>query len=326
MNKNLYNTQSKKELMIKLASEKFQRNTYSFYKYIEIKNIEQFRDILYIKFDKLNILGRIYIANEGINAQISIPAHNLSKFQSMITQIELLQNTQLKKAIEEGVAFYKLIIKTRNEIVAYGLPPQAYDMSKRGKHLNASQFNKALKDPNTIIVDMRNKYESEVGQFNNALLPEVETSKELLPKVTKMLEKNKEKQILLYCTGGIRCEKASAHLIKIGFKNVNQLKGGIVQYAHEVSEKKIKSEFIGKNFVFDARLGERITKDVISNCHTCNNPADEHTDCKNQICHKLFIQCASCSLKLNGCCSQKCKKITALPASEQYKMRKKGKR
>jgi len=169
---------------------------------------------------------------------------------------------------------------------------------------------------------MRNYYESEIGKFENAIIPNVETSKELLPKVKKILAGKEDKQILLYCTGGIRCEKASSYLIKNGFKSVNQLKGGIIQYAHEIKKKNIKSKFIGKNFVFDNRLGERITDDIISNCHICKKPCDNHTDCKNDACHILFIQCQDCERDLNGCCSDKCKEIASLPIETQKELRK----
>jgi len=191
-----------------------------------------------------------------------------------------------------------------------------------GKHLDAEAYNKAISDPNSVLVDMRNYYESEIGKFENAIIPNVETSKELLPKVKKILAGKEDKQILLYCTGGIRCEKASSYLIKNGFKNVNQLEGGIIQYAHEIKEKNIKSKFIGKNFVFDNRLGERITNDIISNCHICNEPCDNHTDCKNDACHILFIQCDSCSNLFNGCCSKDCQNFIKLPFRKQKIYRK----
>ncbi len=169
---------------------------------------------------------------------------------------------------------------------------------------------------------MRNYYESEIGRFDNALIPDVETSKELLPKVKKMLTGNERDQILLYCTGGIRCEKASAYLIQNGFEDVNQLQGGIIQYAHEVKKYGLESKFRGKNFVFDDRLGERVTNDILALCHICNSPCDKHTDCKNDACHILFIQCKKCSEKLDGCCSKECQDFSKLPIAKQRILRK----
>ena len=126
----------------------------------------------------------------------------------------------------------------------------------------------------------------------------------------------------MYCTGGIRCEKASALFIKQGFKDVNQLDGGIVQYAHQVQNEQLESNFIGKNFVFDSRLGERISDEIISVCHQCGEPADTHTNCDNNACHLLFIQCASCAEKHSGCCSDDCQQIASLPLEEQRALRK----
>ncbi|HNP96639.1 MAG TPA: hypothetical protein PKJ63_13455, partial [Cyclobacteriaceae bacterium] len=127
---------------------------------------------------------------------------------------------------------------------------------------------------------------------------------------------------IMYCTGGIRCEKASAWMKHNGFKNVFQLNGGIIEYARQVSEQGLENKFIGKNFVFDERLGERISQDIISVCHQCGNPCDTHTNCKNDGCHLLFIQCEECASKLNGCCSEECKDIIALPEDQQKELRK----
>ena len=137
-----------------------------------------------------------------------------------------------------------------------------------------------------------------------------------------MLDDHKDKPVLMYCTGGIRCEKASAFLVSEGFKNVSQLEGGIINYAHSVKEQGLHSKYIGKNFVFDDRLGERITDDVISNCHLCGASCDDHTNCRNDDCHLLFIQCPDCAEKLSGCCSEDCQSIAALPEDKQKQIRK----
>lgn len=321
-NKRLYNKLNKSVLIESLKNENFKRITASFYKYITINEPQKFRDSLYILFDKYKILGRIYVAVEGINAQVSIPEKNWILFLKMIKQVKELRNIQIKKALQEGNSFYKLTIKVRKELVAYNLFKSDYDMDKVGKHLDSEEYNSALDNPNTTIVDMRNYYESEVGQFENAIISNAETSKELLPKVKKLLKGKEKNKILLYCTGGIRCEKASSYLIKNGFKDINQLQGGIIQYANDMKAKNLKSKFIGKNFVFDNRLGERVTEDVISKCHICQEPSDNHTDCKNDACNILFIQCEKCNKKLMGCCSDDCKNFTLLPYEDQKKRRK----
>ena len=318
----LFNKINREVLKKDLHNETFQRVTVSFYKYFEIQSPISFRDELYKKFERLKIFGRVYIAREGINAQISVPVYNWNVFKQKLEKIKELKDISLKKALKDGKSFYKLVIKVKKELVAYNVPKSSYNIQKTGKHLTAEQFNKALESPETLIVDMRNYYESEVGRFKEAIIPNVETSKQLLPKVKNLLKGKEEEKILLYCTGGIRCEKASSFLMKNGFKNVNQLQGGIIQYAHEIQEKGLKSKFIGKNFVFDERLGERVTEDIISFCHICELPCDNHTDCKNDACHILFIQCDKCSVILNGCCSEECKKFASLPLEKQKILRK----
>ena len=326
MVKRLYNKKSKEELVNDLKAESFKRITCSFYKYAKIKTTLQFRDSMYSFLDSLKILGRVYIASEGINAQISVPDYVWNIFKIGIQNFRVLKNVQIKKAISDGDSFYKLVVKEKKELVAYGVSDDLYDMNNVGKYLNAEQFNKAIDEDNTAVIDMRNFYETEVGRFKNAEIPQVEKSKDLLPEVRRMLNGREDHKVLLYCTGGIRCEKASSFLIKSGIENVNQLKGGIIQYAHDIRNKDVDSRFIGKNFVFDARLGERITKDIIANCHLCGSPSDNHRDCNNDTCHILFIQCKKCEEKLSGCCSNECMDFASLPMSKQKELRKDPKR
>ena len=306
MNSYLYNKKHKKELEKDLNNEDFSRITISFYKYVKFSQLESLRDTLYKDFIDLNVLGRVYIAREGINAQISIPENNYDKIIDYIYSYDELNDVQIKKAIEDGTSFYKLVIKVKNEIVAYGMDKDSYNMDKVGTHLDPADFNKQLSIPGSIVVDIRNHYESEVGRFKGAIVPDVDRSQELLEEVKSMLDGKENNKILLYCTGGIRCEKASAYLIKNNFKDVNQLKGGVVNYANQVKKKNLESKFIGKNFVFDARMGERITQDIISGCHQCKQKADSHINCANDLCHLLFIQCNTCSQKFLGCCSIEC--------------------
>ncbi len=323
MKKNqLFNKVNKKELKLALTKEPFDRITASFYHYVDIASPIDLRNELYSKWEKMKVFGRVYIACEGINAQISIPEQNWKIFHAHLHEIDALRNTPIKRALQDGDSFYKLTIKVRNELVAYGVPKGSYDMGKVGKHLSAKEYNLALDDPNSIIVDMRNYYESEIGHFEDALIPEVETSKELLPAVRRLLKGRENDKVLLYCTGGIRCEKASSYLMHNGFKDVNQLQGGIIQYAHEIKEEGLDSKFKGKNFVFDDRLGERVTDDVIATCHVCGVPCDDHTDCKNDACHILFIQCKECDTTLKGCCSEECLDFASLPMEKQKELRK----
>jgi UPF0176 protein len=173
------------------------------------------------------------------------------------------------------------------------------------------------------LIDFRNHYESEVGHLKGAILPDVDTFRESLPFIEETyLKGNEDKNIVMYCTGGIRCEKASAWFKHRGFKNVHQLEGGIIKYANDCKEKGLDNKFIGKNFVFDERRGERISEDIISVCHQCGSPADTHTNCKNDACHLLFIQCDKCKHEMENCCSNECLEMIHLPEDEQKEQRK----
>ena len=305
--RNIYDTAT---LTKRLQAEAFNRITLSFYRYVKIENPSAFRDELYAALDSLGVLGRIYVAPEGINAQISVPENMFEEFKNYLSNHEKFNGVPLKIAVEDNrFSFIKLKIKARKKILADGLDDSNFDVTKTGRHLSAREFNSAMENPETVVVDMRNNYESEVGHFTGAVLPNADTFKEELPMVLGLLEGKKDKKILLYCTGGIRCEKASAYLKHKGFKDVNQLDGGIIQYAHQVREQNLKSKFIGKNFVFDDRLGERITGDIISHCHRCGKKSDIHRNCANVNCHELFIQCEDCFNEMHGCHSDECRSV-----------------
>jgi UPF0176 protein len=288
----LYNTLSAEERAIMIDDAGKQRLTLSFYAYAQILNPTQFRNELFLAWNKLEVLGRIYVANEGINAQLSLPADNFYAFKDSIEAYDFMKGIRLNIAVEQDDhSFLKLTVKVRDKIVADGLVDETFDVTNIGIHLKAKEFNDLLEDPNTIVVDMRNHYESEIGHFTSAIKPDVETFRESLPIIEDQLSAHKQdKKLLMYCTGGIRCEKASAYFKHKGFENVYQLEGGIIEYTRQVKAEGLESKFIGKNFVFDHRLGERITDDIVSQCHQCGAPCDVHTNCANEGCHLLFIQ------------------------------------
>lgn len=319
----LYNKYDKRLLKEKLMAEPFRRITISFYRYVIIDQAHELRDELYAEWSLLNVFGRIYLAKEGINAQISVPEHHWGEFILRLQARKMFENMPIKKAVEDdGKSFYKLIVRVRKKIVADGLEDGTFDVTNVGNHLSAKEFNEAMRDPNAVVIDMRNHYESEIGHFENALCPEVDTFREELPEVERLLKGQTDKKVLLYCTGGIRCEKASAYLKHKGYKDVNQLHGGIIDYVRQVKAEKLENRFRGKNFVFDERLGEKISEEVISECHQCGNPCDTHTNCANDDCHLLFIQCEECSEQYSGCCTPSCQEIAAMPIEEQRKLRK----
>jgi len=320
----LYNTLSAKERAAILEEAGEDRLTLSFYQYAKIGNPELFRNHLFLAWDALEVLGRIYVANEGINAQLSVPAKKFKAFKNFLDGIYFLENCRLNIAVEQDLkSFLKLKVKVRHKIVADGLSDDTFDVTNIGVHVDASKFNALIEDPDTVLVDMRNHYESEIGHFKNAVTPDVDTFRDSLDIIEEDLKDHKEdKKLVMYCTGGIRCEKASAYYKHKGFKNVFQLEGGIIEYTRQVNDQGLENKFLGKNFVFDHRRSERISDDVISNCHQCGAPCDTHINCANEGCHLLFIQCEVCSEKMEFTCSKECHEIIQLPYETQKELRK----
>ena len=320
----LYNKLSAQERARIIDENSQERITLSFYKYFKLGNPSLFRDHLFIVWSDLDVLGRIYVAKEGINAQLSVPKENFEKFKISVNEIFPLKDIRLNIALEHfSKSFLKLTIKIRDKIVADGLDDSTFDVTRIGEHLDAKRFNEMLNDKDTICIDMRNHYESEIGFFKGAVKPNVDTFRESLKIIDEELNKNgKDRNYLMYCTGGIRCEKASAYLKHKGIENVFQLEGGIIEYTRQVKEQKLENNFHGKNFVFDERRGERVSDEIVSNCHQCGAPCDTHVNCANESCHLLFIQCDDCKKQMNNCCSDECKEINALPYDEQKSLRK----
>lgn len=319
----LHNRINREVLKERIAKQNDPRFTVSFYNYYHLQNVPLVRDYLYHEFEKLEVLGRIYVANEGINAQASVPRRRWDEFIHFMESIAFLKGLRLNKAVEHSDrSFFKLAVKIKAKIVADGLNDETFDVTNKGIHLNAEAFNKLTDNPETILVDMRNHYETEIGHFEGAWCPDVDTFREQLPLVVESLKDKKDKPIVMYCTGGIRCEKASAWLKHNGFEKVYQLEGGIIKYANDAKVQGLPIKFRGKNFVFDERLGERISGEVIAHCHQCGKPADVHHNCKNVACNLLFIQCEECKEIMDGCCSPKCQEIIQLPEEVQKELRK----
>ena len=325
----LHNRISRRELKERIKNDPTPRTTISFYCYFKIEEPEVFRNTLYRQLSELDVLGRIYLAHEGINAQISLPTGKMDEFKTYLYSIEPLNGLRLNIAVDDDAcpdkagskSFYVLDIKVRKKIVADGITDPEFDMANRGRYVNAEQFNKLTNEPGTVVIDMRNHYEYEVGHFENAIEVPSDTFREQLPMAVEMMKADKNKSIIMYCTGGIRCEKASAYMLHNGFKNVFHLEGGIINYVNEAKKKGLPVKFHGKNFVFDQRLGERVTEEIISQCHQCGKPADTHVNCVNDACHLLFIQCDECKNKFENTCSKECQDFIHLPAEEQKRLR-----
>ena len=318
----LHNRVSQEELKKRLMEETVFRKTISFYRYFPIPDPKAFRDELYRSLTTLQVFGRIYVAHEGINAQVSVPESSFPAFRDYLESIDDLKQLRLNIAVDDdGKSFWVLKIKVRDKIVADGITDPDFSMENRGRYVSAEEFNRLTGDPETIVVDMRNHYEYEVGHFDHAIEIPSDTFRDQLPMAADMLKDAREKNIIMYCTGGIRCEKASAYMLHRGFKNVFHLEGGIIHYANQIRENGLPSMFRGKNFVFDNRLGERITEEVIARCHQCGKPADTHVNCINEACHLLFIQCEDCKKTYEGCCSKECLEVIHLPLEEQKLIR-----
>lgn len=321
----LRNKVNREFLRQKIKNDPTPRTTISFYRYVNLENVSQLRDQLWIEWNELGVLGRIYLAHEGVNAQLSVPTKNVEAFRAHVDSYEFMHQVPFKIAVEDdGKSFIKLAIKVRKKIVADGLNDNAFDTTNVGKHLSAKEFNELLTNPDTVCIDMRNNYESRIGHFDGAVCPDVETFRDELPKSLEILEQKnptKDKPVILYCTGGIRCEKASAFLKHNGYRNVGQLHGGIIDYKHQVEREGLENKFKGKNFVFDERGAESISGEILSTCDQCPEKCDTYTNCANAMCNLLFIQCPTCAEKNGGCCSVECYQVAQLPSDEQKKLR-----
>ena len=318
----LRNIHGPEVLKKRLLSEGAPRTTLSFYRYVDLPDPAALRDALYAEWEPMGVLGRIYLAKEGINAQLSLPSDRLDLFRTCLDAREPFAQVPFKIAVEDdGLSFLKLTIKVRPKLVADGLPDTAFDTTNVGEHLTAEAFN-ARMDAGVTVVDMRNRYESMIGHFEDAVLPKADTFRDLLPEVLEILAGKEEEPVLLYCTGGIRCEKASAWLRHHGFSQVGQLHGGIIDYARQVNATGAENKYRGQNFVFDRRLAERISDDVVGECQQCGTANDRVTNCGNAACNVLLVQCPDCAATYDNCCTPRCAAIMALPADAQRELRK----
>ena len=317
----------------RLNAETAPRTTLSFYRYVRLLEVEALRHALYMEWESLGVLGRIYLAPEGINAQVSIPARNLQDFRKALDARPEFADVPWKIAVEDdGKSFLKLAIKVKKKIVADGLADDAFDVTNVGAHLDAATFNRKMAE-GAVVIDMRNNYECAIGHFEGAYLPTSDNFRGAIDEVTGMLRQRTcsvdpvgrpatEPEILLYCTGGIRCEKASAYLKHQGFTKVGQLHGGIIDYARQIKAQGLPSKYKGQNFVFDERLAERITDEVVGRCMQCGAPSDRIANCMEASCNVMLVQCEACATKYHNCCSPSCREVHDLPEAVQREWRK----
>ena len=273
-----------------------------FYKYVLIESPQTFRAEHLTVCNEIGLKGRILVAKEGINGSVSGTQEQTEQYKSFICSDSRFADIIFKEETGISNPFKKMAVKVKKEIVNFGVD---VNLNNTGEHITPKEFLDIYNlHDDVLIVDVRNEYESHVGKFKGATTLHIQTFREFPQKALEILGEKKDKKIVMYCTGGIRCEKASAYLKENGFKDVSQLNGGILTFGKEFPD----SVWEGKCFVFDKRMTSSVNKEErpITNCELCDVPCDLYKNCANTNCDKYCIVCISCEQKLGGCCSQTC--------------------
>jgi len=282
----------------------------SFYKYAALATPELLRDQIREYCQQNQILGRILIGKEGLNGAVCGEKLEIEQFKQFLTGYLIFADLTFREQDHKENAYHKIVVKVRKEICAFGAD---VDVAKnKGKHLAPQQLKEWYEqNDDFVIVDARNDYEFDVGRFKNAIKLPIKNFREF-PEASKQLEAVKDKKIVLYCTGGIRCEKASAYLREQGFPQVYQIEGGIINYVNQLPN----TFWEGGLFVFDDRLVSDIGQ-AITSCTFCEKDCEQYINCHNLDCDRLFIICPGCQKSMNKTCSEECKN-----APRQRKIRK----
>lgn len=272
----------------------------AFYKFIEIDDVERLRKDLLEFCNQIRIKGRILLGLEGINGSVACTREQADAFKKFIVADKRFQDIDFKEQESIDVPFKKMNVKIKDEIVRLG---KKVDLKNMGEFLAPNEFLEVCDDKDTIILDTRNDYEWKVGKFKNAMTLDIRTFREF-PEAVEKLKIDKNTKIAMYCTGGIRCEKASAYMIEQGFKNVRQLKGGILNFGKQCPD----TAWEGSCFVFDKRLISEVNNEhvPITSCESCDTRCDLYRNCNNVECDRYVILCPDCKVKLKGCCSVDC--------------------
>lgn len=276
-----------------------------FYKYVKIDNPQEIMHWQRALCSKNNLKGRILLGAEGINATIGGEDQEIENYIKEMNNHPLFGGIDFKESPGNADCFPKLVVKVKKEIVHLGLDPETITTEGNGKHLKPKEVHELLnnKPEDLVIFDARNKFEWEVGRFNDAILPDIDYFRQFPEYVDQNLEQFKDKQVLMYCTGGIRCERASTYLkLKGVAKEVYQIEGGIHRYIEQFPD----GHFRGKNYVFDSRVTMRANDDILGKCYICAAPNDDFTNCINARCNEHYTCCQDCKDKFNNCCSQNC--------------------
>ncbi len=282
-----------------------------YYIYVDIADPEGYRDEHHLFCLENNLLGRVIVSAEGLNGTVSGRVPDCEAYMNFLRNDPRFGKVQFKVEEHEGHAFKKLHVRVKDEIVNsdLGVNPNI----RTGKHLEPTEFKQMLEDPEVVLVDMRSNYEHSVGRFKGAVTFDMENLRELPDHISEIAHL-RDRKIITYCTGGIKCEKASAYLLERGFENVYQLHGGIIRYGLEEGGE----DFDGKCYVFDNRVAvevNRVNPKIISTCHVCETASDRMVNCANPECNLHVPICPSCGTELEGACSPACQ---AHPAKRPY--------
>lgn len=277
----------------------------SFYKYVWIDDPESLaKDHLQWCVEN-NVKGKVYLANEGINGSVFGDDMTTASYKNHLRSYKIFEDVWFKETPADKIAFRKMYVRVKEEIVNSGL--MKTKLEHTAPKLTPEQLLKFYEDKKDfIIVDARNWYESKIGKFKNAVTPQITHFREW-PKVVDSLNEYKDKTIVTYCTGGIRCEKASAYMREKGFKDVYQIDGGILNYIQKFPD----TYWEGAMFVFDDRkILEPNTKEKLkhtANCHYCGKPTSYYINCHNIDCDKIIVCCHNCKIENEYCCSSECR-------------------
>lgn len=281
--------------------------TLLYYRYARLDDAEEFAK-KHLKFCKeLGVLGRVIVAPEGLNGTISGSKEQCQAYMDTIEADKRLTGVHWKIDEVEEPSFLKMHVRYKPEIVNSGLHTEVDPTEKTGVHLTPTEFKQLKNSEDVVVLDVRSNYEHNVGKFKNAVTLDIDNFREFPDKVEELKEKYKGKKILTYCTGGIKCEKASAFLLKKGFEDVYQLHGGIINYGKEVGGE----DFDGNCYVFDNRVQvpvNTVNPTVISRCLNCGTPTVRMVNCANPHCNDHFVQCEHCGGEMEGSCSTQCHK------------------
>ena len=281
-----------------------------YYKYVSIEYPKRILKWQQQICSDLNLKGRIFIGHEGINGTVGGETEAIERYKTTMSKNPLFADIDFKESAGDASYFPKMEIKVKKEVVHMGVDPEQVTAQDSGDHLNPDQVHELLsnKPDDLVILDARNNYEWRIGKFKDAITPDIENFRDLPEYIDQNLDQFKDKQVLMYCTGGVRCERATAYLNKKNIaKKVLQIDGGIVRYCEKYPE----GFFRGKNYVFDRRVAVTINNDVLSNCDLCPAASNEYTNCINAECNAHYIACDACMQKYNNCCSPACHELVS---------------